>query len=305
MFAGPRVPQEPAAKPPDRVEKERRAKPRRKQMSKGKMDVSSLEPVLPEEVEGDVLHEFVLGKTGDEYHGYPVVVLKRVPGVFGCPIKREHLKKYTLHEGFVNQADMAEPPAPYWAVMEAMFKLRKGFTRDQVVSRAVETISRCYPPPAFNREACEKACHIALDVLRNHQNHATKRAVGMGFVVDVLEDKKTMVCRARDADETYQYFEAARGRRKASKGTTVMAGQKKAKPDEVPEERPAIVLRHVEDVSTVPPRGEPEVLVVPQAPVEEVVPPPSEEAEPLGVSLGLPAVAPSDLAALLPASGDD
>ena len=190
---------------------------------------------VPEElIDGDVMKPLVAGGTGEDYCGRQVIMVTKVPGIFGTPEGgRERQIRCTLHNGIINQSTMKATPTPYWAVLDAASELKNDFTREEVIAAAVRTLL------AHGVQDSEKACSVAWDVLKNHQHHPRKRDCGMGFMVDTLENKK-MSIRSRDESETNQFFEEAKIR---SRETTLRRPGKKT---QMPtEERPVSVI--VED----------------------------------------------------------
>lgn len=158
------------------------------------------------QIDGEVVPSLVDGSTGETYLGREVVVFRRPPGLFGtCKDRKENKRRLTLCRGIVNQCALMNPPTPYWAVLDAMSELKDGFTKLQVVERAVVVVG----------EAKRAACGFAWDVLRNHHRHARKRNEGMSHMIDVLPDGRLAI-RARCADETLQYFAAEAERRERS-----------------------------------------------------------------------------------------
>jgi hypothetical protein len=157
-------------------------------------------------VDGDVVPALIVGSAGETYHGREVIVFRHPAGLFGTRmVGNDRWRKFTLCKGIVNQCVLSEPPSPYWAVLDAMSEFKEGFTRGQVIERAVVTVG----------EASRRACELAWDVLRNHHRHARKKDAGMTYMIDSLTGGKLAI-RARGADETLQYFEAEGLRRKTA-----------------------------------------------------------------------------------------
>lgn len=158
--------------------------------------------VNPEMIESEAMRSYVLGMTGENYHGRPVVLVKLKEGMFGTNCKSKIIKA-TLHNGILNQCAIRSGGAtPYWAVLDAMSDLKKEFTKEQVVEKAVSTLKI---------EKSDKACGIAFDVLKTHYSHPKKKDCAMSHVVDsTCEDK--MFIRGRSTEETQSYFDAMRKR---------------------------------------------------------------------------------------------
>ena len=159
-------------------------------------------------VDGEAERKLVVGTTGRSYRGREVVVCVFPPGLFGTRAGgRERRVECTLHNGLLNQCSFkaGRQPTPYWAVIDAMISLKKGFARRDVMGLAVEAVG----------EGKRRACEMAWDILRNHHRHDRKKNAGMALMVEDGEDGKLLV-RARDEGETMQYFEAQKGRKKAA-----------------------------------------------------------------------------------------
>ncbi len=158
-------------------------------------------------VDGEVVPGLIMGITGRQFHGRDVIVLKHPPGLFGTRATgRERLRELTICNGIINQCTLAEPPSPYWAVLDAMCELKSGFTRSEVIDWAVKhTVG----------ESKRHACEICWDVLRNHHRHERKRDAGMAYMIDTLP-KGRLAIRAREPGETMAYFQGEAERRKAA-----------------------------------------------------------------------------------------
>lgn len=156
------------------------------------------------DIEGDVIPGLIEGGAGRLYYGREVVLFRHVAGLFGTRIgKRDIIREVTLCHGIINQCSLRDEPTPYWAVLDAACDLKSGFTKDQVIDRAVLVVG----------EGMRGACSVVWDVLRNHHRHARKRETGMAYMVDILSDGKLGI-RARGRDETLQYFMAEVARKR-------------------------------------------------------------------------------------------
>lgn len=153
-------------------------------------------------VEGEVFPS-LLKATGRTFRGRDVVIMTHIPGLFGTNAKAsKRERELTIANGIVNQCSISDPPTPYWAVMDAICVLKSGFTKRDVINKAVQHVG----------EGKRKACLAAWDVLRNHHRHERKRSAGMGFMIDTLAGGKMNV-RARESGETMAYFMGERDRR--------------------------------------------------------------------------------------------
>jgi len=156
--------------------------------------------VLPEDVDCKVFLEDIIGYTGDTFCGRPVLLFRQRPGVFGATsIKRAKIRRYTLHKGIVNQCAVHsdDRPGVYWAVLDAMSELRNSFTKEQVVEKAVGTLTKY--DGRFRGDA-RKAATTAFYILKTHRTHPARKNMGFGFIVDKIRGK-TMCLRARGAEE--------------------------------------------------------------------------------------------------------
>jgi hypothetical protein len=211
--------------------KTRKRKEPRKERKMAKQTVpENLDPVPVDALDGDAVEGCVLGYTGEDYCGRKVILFKRKPGMFGIEGCSERVIKATLHKGIINMSSMKDKPTPYWAVLDAASELGKEFTRQEVIDLAMRTLE------AHGSTGEVKACQVAWDVLKNHQNHPRKKTCGMPFMVDLLGDKRMSV-RGRNECETQQFFEA---RKQRTKETTL---RRPRKDQDVPtEEKPVAVV---------------------------------------------------------------
>ena len=135
-----------------------------------------------------------------------VVLFRHIPGLFGSrPDSKERMRYLTINNGVLNQCSMNSVVTPYWSVVDAMSSLKSDFTRDDVINLSVEIVGESY----------RSACGMAWDVLRNHHRHARKRHSGLCYMVEPCSGGKLFL-RARNSDETVQYFENEAIRRKTS-----------------------------------------------------------------------------------------
>ena len=150
-------------------------------------------------MEGDVIPKLVVGATGRKYHGREVVACVLPGGLFGTRKGARSRQAFlTLHNGLLNHCNIGkdgEPPTPYWAVMDGAIACKSGFTRKDVIEKAVVLVG----------EGKRKACEMAWDIVRNHHRHERKRDAGMSYMMDGMDGGK-LVIRARDESETLQYF---------------------------------------------------------------------------------------------------
>jgi len=157
-------------------------------------------------VEGEVVPGLIVGASGRKFRGRDVVEFRHPPGMFGTRATgRERQRELTVCNGILNQCSLSDPPTPYWAVLDSMCELKVGFTRAQVIEKAVTLVG----------EGKRRGCEIAWDVLRNHHRHERKRQSGMAYMVDSLSKGKLAI-RARGPGETLQYFLGEGARRKAA-----------------------------------------------------------------------------------------
>lgn len=145
--------------------------------------------------------EDMVGYTGEKFCDRPVVLFRQRPGVFGAAsIRRPKLRRYTLHNGILNQcaAHADGRPGVYWSVLDAMSDMKSGFTRDDIVDKAVATLVKY--DGRFKSNA-KKACVTAFYILKTHMAHPARSNMGFGFIVEKGADKK-LILRARREGET-------------------------------------------------------------------------------------------------------
>lgn len=142
----------------------------------------------------------IMGYTGEKFCDRPVVLFRQRPGVFGAAsVKKPKIRRYSLHNGILNQCSVHGDgrPGVYWAVLDAMSDVKNGFTRDEIIDKAVATLVKY--DGRFNSDA-KKACATAFYILKTHTSHPARSNMGFGFVVEKGKDKK-LILRARRADE--------------------------------------------------------------------------------------------------------
>jgi hypothetical protein len=170
-----------------------------------------LKEVPHAEVDGGAMRRAVLGRLPDKFCGRDVVLVRRMPGMFGSPcVQRPTLSLHTLHKGIVNQMEITAGPSAYWAVLDSASELGRGFTDEQVIGMAVRLLkgSGSRKP----EKELKRACNAAWATTKWHQNHPWKKTRGFGYMVDVFSEGG-MAIRGRHADETMKYFEHAAKRK--------------------------------------------------------------------------------------------
>lgn len=155
-------------------------------------------PVPPELVDSSIFHENIIGYTGGKFCDRPVVLFNQRPGLFGATsVKKPKVREYTLHNGILNQCSVHKDgrPGVYWAVLDAMSDLKTGFTRSDVIDKAVATLVKY--DGRFKKDA-KKVCATAFYILKTHTSHPARSNMGFGFTVEKGSDKKLSI-RARDS----------------------------------------------------------------------------------------------------------
>lgn len=142
-------------------------------------------------IECEAFRNDILEYTGDIFCSRPVVLFRQRPGVFGCKsVKKDRLRRYTLHNGILNQCSISSDgkPSVYWVVMDAMIHMKKKFTKKQVVDMAVETLvdydGKC------SSKNMKKSCVNAFYILKTHLSHPSRKKMGFGFIVEPYGRKK-------------------------------------------------------------------------------------------------------------------
>jgi hypothetical protein len=157
-------------------------------------------------IDGEVVPKLVMGACDEVYCGREVVLFCHKSGLFGTKgTGRDRVRKLTLHKGLINQCSLEDKPTPYWAVLDSAIDLHEGFNRTMVIEKAVQLVG----------EGQRRACEIAWDVLRNHHRHQRKCEAGMAYMMESMPKGKIRI-RAREADETRQYFESEGARKEAA-----------------------------------------------------------------------------------------
>jgi hypothetical protein len=157
-----------------------------------------LEVLKPGEIEGEAIAACVLGRTGEEYFGREVYIVRMVNGMFGTTADLEYTYRCTAVNGIVNQYPLTAKPSRFWIVMDVASELKDGFGKDKFLTRAMERMSE------LGVECPKDECLIAWDIVKNHQFRKRKDGLCMGFIVE--EHKDLYRVRARNADETASYF---------------------------------------------------------------------------------------------------
>jgi len=187
-----------------------------------------LKEVPPAEIDGSPMRRSILGRLPDRFCGRGVVLVRRVPGMFGSPcVHKLTLSLHTLHKGIVNQMEITEKPSAYWAVLDSASELGRGFTDEQVIEMAVKVLRKSGSRKL--EKELRRACNAAWATTKWHQNHPWKKTRGFGYMVDVFSEGG-MAIRGRHADETMKYFEHA-AKRKMS-GVHVKRSRKVRMPTE-------------------------------------------------------------------------
>ena len=159
-----------------------------------------LKQVPKEALECEVFRADIIGYTGETFCNRPVVLFRQRPGVFGATsVKKAKIRKYTLHNGILNQCSVHADgkPGVYWAVLDAMSELKTNFTREQVISKAVATLVKY--DGRFRGDA-RKACASAFYILKTHTSHPARKNMGFGFLVEKGTNKQ-LTLRARNESE--------------------------------------------------------------------------------------------------------
>jgi hypothetical protein len=201
----------------------------------------NLTPCMDDEIEGEFMRGQVLGYNGKTFCGRRVVVLRRTPHQFGCPSPLTiRVSEHTLVNGIVNHSKLTADGVPkaYWAVVDAACELKTGFTSKDVVRLAAERM-RLFGAwkEESDRTRMEQLCLFMWEAAKNHQHYVRTRDAGAGYIVDKLNGK-TMTTRARNEDETHQYFEAMRARKSDAAG----AGKKARKASQPTESHPVVTV---------------------------------------------------------------
>ena len=184
-----------------------------------KIDLSGLTPLGHGDFDG-VMVSYIMGYTGDTFCHRPVVIVRRVAGLYGCEcVKHDRYQEYTLHRGILNQADLTSNgvPSPYWSVLDAMTELHDGFSMDDVLNLAVKLVGE------EKREACKTAWYV----LKTHATHPTKMNAGYCYMLDsTKDDKYRFNIRLRREEETLEYFSSQKKVRKSVKNKISKANKK-------------------------------------------------------------------------------
>lgn len=164
------------------------------------MNENEYRKVKRDELECKDFFEDIIGYTGEEFCSRPVVLFRQRPGVFGSTsVKKDKVRRYTLHNGILNQCAIHSDgrPGVYWAVLDTMSDLKVEFTKEQVIDRATQVMKkyngRC-------RGNLVKAVTTAFYILKTHVKHPARKNMGFGFIIDKLQDKK-MSIRGRGTKE--------------------------------------------------------------------------------------------------------
>ena len=159
-------------------------------------------------IDGEVVPRMILGVSGRTYHGREVVVYAQEPGLFGTDPSRRgengKVQELTLSNGILNPCQLREPPTCTWAVIDAASQLKTGFSRSELVDKAVGMLGEEH---RSNLTKAWKAIKIHHKWMRVQS--------GITFMVDTLPHNKIEI-RARHADETVQYFEDEPARKTAA-----------------------------------------------------------------------------------------
>ena len=158
----------------------------------------------------EAMRDSVLGYTGAEYFGYPVIRLQYLEGVYGRVGGRKGEQWRTLHYGLINHAELERQPTASWAVLAAMFELGTGgktFDMAEVLERA-----EFYCGGRGHR--MRRQILHAWNILKTHHMHPSKN--GKGYSYMVIETDGRMLVRPRLAWETREH---CLGRRAAEKLT--------------------------------------------------------------------------------------
>tara|TARA_Y100000310_G_C20683203_1_gene817353 strand:+ start:2186 stop:3199 length:1014 start_codon:yes stop_codon:yes gene_type:complete len=182
--------------------------------------------IPPEMVEGSVMSEIVQGWSSREYLDRRLMVFKKpAGGLFGCKGSvRDKYDEHAVVNGIVNMCTMREPVTPYWAALDAMSSL-KSFKKADVITEAMARYPDC-----TDAEVQQSRIGIAFDVLKGHAKHPRKKNAGMAHMVDDHGGGQ-MSIRAREAEETLQYFDRDKARREEfGKAPTTVPKDEKGKP---------------------------------------------------------------------------
>jgi hypothetical protein len=175
--------------------------------------------------EGELKCEAIKGQVkgkviGEEYFGRRIVVVESLHGVFGeGVIKRKADKRYTIHNGHINQCDIREGvPTPYWVVMDMMSDQER-FSKDSIIDASVERLKAIGSKEP--RVSLRTSCKNAYNVLTTHNKHPSKIRSGMSHMCDIDPSTESgvrhMIMRGRRKDETVEYFEGIKRALKESR----------------------------------------------------------------------------------------
>ena len=188
-------------------------------------------------IDGDVVQKNVIGLEKGEYCGRQVVVVGNDP-MFGCPPARG-ASRCTVHNGIVNHCDIGtKAPQASWACVDAASNLKSGFTKEQLMDLAVETLVKFGGVEQKDVDKARVVCSNVFDDMKRHQRHVRRKFTGWSFIIDSGEGR-TMSVRARHFDETLQYFEKAEER---AADKTLVRSAKKVKVPRPTEKRPISVI---------------------------------------------------------------
>lgn len=158
--------------------------------------------VMPEHVDCKAFRNDIIGYTEEQFCDRPVVLFRQRPGIFGATsVKKIKIRKYTLHNGILNQCAVHSDghPGIYWAVLDAMSDMKTDFTKEQVVKQAVDILKRY---DGRFRGNAKKAATTAFYILKTHMTHPARKNMGFGFIVEsFFGDRKRMFVRVRKESE--------------------------------------------------------------------------------------------------------
>lgn len=125
-------------------------------------------------VEGSAVKPLVLGVLQHSYHGRTLVAYDHNRKQFGStPNITMGVRPRTVHKGILNAFNLADPPSPYWALVDAMSDHPEGFTRAEVIEQATRTVG----------EDKRQKVIFAWEVVINHHRHLRRREAALPFMV--------------------------------------------------------------------------------------------------------------------------